>query len=270
MKPHGGFEHNLQSLRVVDVLEERYARFDGLNLCFETREGLLKRCPLVVARWIDRHEPGGIGARFLARQQPSLEAQLTNLADEIAYNAHDVDDGVRSGLISFKQVCRVPLIARFRDDALAEHPELADMKGRRLLFETLRRMLSAQVYDVIAATQARLGEHRPANVDDVRAAPPIVEFSAAMRRDSAELKRFLFRKLYRHARVSATTVLARQVVADLFAAYTADPSLLPTDYREAPEIYRAVADYIAGMTDRFALREHERISGGRIFDTATL
>ncbi len=270
MHDHGGFEHNLQSLRVVDVLEERYANFDGLNLCFETREGLLKRCPLPVARWIERWEPGGIGARFLARQQPSLEAQLTNLADEIAYNAHDVDDGVRSGLISFEQVAQVPLIARYRDEALAEHPGLAAMKGRRLLFETLRRMLSAQVYDVIAATQARLAQHRPQSVDDVRTAPPLVEFSAAMRRDSAELKRFLFRKLYRHPQVSATTVLARRVVNDLFAAYTASPNLLPTDYREAPEIYRAVADYIAGMTDRFALREHERISGGRIFDTATL
>jgi dGTPase len=266
MKPHGGFEHNLQSLRVVDVLEERYARFDGLNLCFETREGLLKRCPLVVARWIDRFEPGGIGARFLARQQPSLEAQLTNLADEIAYNAHDVDDGVRSGLISFEQVCRVPLIARYRDEALAEYPELATMKGRRLLFETLRRMLSAQVYDVIAATQARLAEHQPSSVDDVRRAPPLVAFSDSMRSDSAALKRFLFGKLYRHPRVSATTLLARQVVGELFAAYTADPHLLPADYAQASDTFRAVADYIAGMTDRFALREHERITGRRLFE----
>jgi dGTPase len=268
MKPHGGFEHNLQSLRVVDVLEERYARYDGLNLCFETREGLLKRCPLPVARWIERFEPGGIGARFLVRQQPGLEAQLTNLADEIAYNAHDVDDGVRSGLISFDQVGRVPLIARYRDDALAEHPELAGMKGRRLLFETLRRMLSAQVYDVIGETRRRLAEHRPDSVDAVRRAPPLVAFSDAMRRESAQLKQFLFRKLYRHPRVSATTVLARQVVTDLFEAYATDTRLLPADYAQAPDTYRAVADYIAGMTDRFALREHERITGRRIFDNA--
>ncbi|MEY4748167.1 MAG: hypothetical protein RIQ60_381 [Pseudomonadota bacterium] len=268
MAAHGGFEHNLQSLRVVDVLEERYARYDGLNLCFETREGLLKRCPLRVARWIERFEPGGIGARFLARQQPGLEAQLTNLADEIAYNAHDVDDGVRSGLISFEQVGRVPLIARYRDDALAEHPDLAGMKGRRLLFETLRRMLSAQVYDVIGETRRRLAEHRPDSVDAVRAAPPLVGFSEAMRRDSAQLKQFLFRKLYRHPRVSATTALARQVVSELFAAYTNDARLLPADHAQAPDLHRAVADYIAGMTDRFALREHERISGRRIFDKA--
>ncbi|MEO8296667.1 MAG: deoxyguanosinetriphosphate triphosphohydrolase [Burkholderiales bacterium] len=269
MRLHGGFEHNLQSLRVVDVLEERYADYDGLNLTFETREGILKHCPLRVARWIEALEPGGIGRRFLDRTQPSLEAQLANLADEIAYNAHDVDDGVRSGLISLDQVAAVPLIARFRDEALAAHPQLAQMKGRRLLFETLRRMLSAQVYDVIEATRVQLALHRPASIDDVRQAPPLVCFSAEMRAASTALKRFLFRHLYRHPQVMDTTERARRVVQALFEAYVADPSEMPSDYADAPDRYRAVADYIAGMTDRFAIREHVRLSGQRLFAEMT-
>ena len=144
MEQHGGFEHNLQSLRVVDQLEERYPEFDGLNLSFETREGILKHCSRANAQAIEAQEPGGVGRRFLERTQPSLEAQLCNLADAIAYNAHDIDDGVRSGLISLAQMQEVPLFDRYRQQALAEHPQLAD-KPRRWLYESTRRMLSDQV-----------------------------------------------------------------------------------------------------------------------------
>ncbi len=266
MRDHGGFEHNLQSLRVVDVLEERYAAYDGLNLTFETREGILKHCPLGVARWIDQHEPGGVGRRFIDRTQPSLEAQLANLADEIAYNAHDVDDGVRSGLITLEQVATLPLVARCRDEALAAHPLLAQTRGRRLLFETLRRLLSAQVYDVIRATEAGLALHRPRDADEARQSPPLVCFSDAMRAASIGLKRFLFKELYRHPQVMDTTERAGRIVRELFDAYIASPGEMPADYADAPDRWRAVADYIAGMTDRFAIREHARLSGMRLFE----
>ncbi|MCK6425676.1 MAG: deoxyguanosinetriphosphate triphosphohydrolase [Burkholderiaceae bacterium] len=265
MAAHGGFEHNLQSLRVVDVLEQRYPAFDGLNLTFETREGILKHCALRVARWIEQHEPGGVGARFLARSQPSLEAQLANLADEIAYNAHDVDDGVRSGLITLGQLGDLRLIARFRDEALAEYPALAQGPQRRLLFETLRRMLSAQVYDVIRHTRTALQQHAPADAQAVRQAPPLVGFSEAMRADSAELKRFLMRRLYRHPVVMDTTERAKRVLRELFEIYVDRPQEMPADYAASPLRERAVADYIAGMTDRFAIREHVRLTGTRLF-----
>jgi dGTPase len=184
----GGFEHNLQSLRVVDTLEERYADFDGLNLTFETREGILKHCSLRHAQALVAADPHGVGRRFVDRTQPSLEAQLCNIADEIAYNAHDVDDGVRSGLIDMEQLEAVPLFARFLREALAQHPRL---NGRRLLFETIRRMLSAQVYDVLDATSRSLAAVAPASVDDVRRAGPLVSFGEQMAHDSVALKRFL-------------------------------------------------------------------------------
>ncbi|MDD2846377.1 MAG: deoxyguanosinetriphosphate triphosphohydrolase, partial [Rhodoferax sp.] len=149
MAEHGGFEHNLQSLRMVDALEQRYPQFDGLNLTFETREGILKHCSRQNAEQIEAAEPGGVGQRFLLRQQPSLEAQLCNLADEIAYNAHDIDDGVRSGLITLAQLREVPLFDRYRAQAQAEYPHLGSLEAqRRLLYEAIRRMLSEQVYDV--------------------------------------------------------------------------------------------------------------------------
>ncbi len=257
----GGFEHNLQSLRVVDILEERYPDFNGLNLTFETREGVLKHCSMRHAERLVAAEPAGVGRRFVDRTQPSLEAQLCNLADEIAYNAHDVDDGVRSGLLSIQQLADVSLFARFQQQALAQHPNLG---GRRLLFESIRRMLSAQVYDVLDATAAALQAAQPAHADDVRASPPLVCFSETMVRESAELKRFLRASLYRHPQVTATTDRAKQVIHDLFAAYQADPS----EWAPASEStsLRDIADYIAGMTDRFALREHQRITGQRLFD----
>ena len=262
MQGHGGFEHNLQSLRVVDELEERYPAYNGLNLAFETREGILKHCSRRHAEMLEAQEPGGVGHRFLKGTQPSLEAQLCNLADEIAYNAHDIDDGVRSGLITLEQLDEVPLFARFRDETLTEFPTLS---GRRLLFDTIRRMLSQQVYDVIGATQVLLNEHTPQSADEVRQCPPLVRFSQGMREASTELKRFLFKELYRHPQVNETTVKAKQVLSELFAAYVNTPTEMPADFAGRQDLHRAVTDYIAGMTDRFAVKEHERLTGERVF-----
>lgn len=277
MANHGGFEHNLQSLRVVDHLEERYPGFDGLNLTFETREGILKHCSMQHAQQLERAEPGGVAQRFLQRTQPSLEAQLCNLADEIAYNAHDIDDGVRSGLITLAQLQDVALFDEYKCQTLADYPHLQDKtQGRRLLYESIRRMLSNQVYDVIAATQSALDAARPMNADAARQLPPLVQFGTAMRDKSRELKAFLLQQLYRHPQVMQTTGQARQVVRDLFAAYSAAPHemsqshqqrlrLLPADAAAATGSQavtaRLVADYIAGMTDRFAAREHQRLTG---------
>lgn len=262
MADHGGFEHNLQSLRVVDHLEERYPAFDGLNLSFETREGVLKHCSLKNAHSIEAQEPGGVARRFIDRTQPSLEAQLCNLADSIAYNAHDIDDGVRSGLISLAQLQSVALFERYRVQALSEHPELAQpQRARRLLYEAIRRMLSDQVYDVIATTQAHLQQAAPADAEQARRAGPLVAFSAEMQAQALELKQFLFSQLYRHPQVMETTGHAQNVVRDLFHAYLAQPGEMPTDYAHREDTHRAVADYIAGMTDRFAAREHERLTG---------
>jgi len=291
MSGFGGFEHNLQSLRVVDHLEERYPHFDGLNLTFETREGVLKHCALRNAELLESQEPhyadgqGGVARRFLDRSQPSLEAQLCNLADEIAYNAHDIDDGVRSGLIDLEQLQEVELFDAFRRDALQAHPQLAQAKhARRLLYETIRLMLSAQVYDVIRATQTALLEHAPASVGEVRRSPALIRFGPEMKERSVALKTFLFRHLYRHPQVESTMATAKQVVRDLFRAYSDTPLEMQSGFaartqepalvsdRPAPHVridadpphQRVVADYIAGMTDRFAAREHERLTGRRL------
>ena len=189
-----------------------------------------------------------------------------NLADELAYNAHDIDDGLRSGLITLEQIGDVPLFAHWRDAVLAEHPTLAARPGRRLLFETLRRMLAAQLGDLVAATSAALAAQAPADVDAVRALPPLAGFSDPQRDRHAELKRFLFAHLYRHPQVTQSTALARTAVSELFAAYRDRPAEMPADYAQADDLPRAVADYIAGMTDRFALREHHRLTGRRLFD----
>jgi dGTPase len=268
MQAHGGFEHNLQSLRVVDELEARYPRFDGLNLCFETREGILKHCSPRNAQRLAAAEPGGPAQRFLDGTQPSLEAQLVNLADEMAYNAHDIDDGVRSGLLTLAQLEEVPLFLHWRHEVLAEHPQLAEQPGRRLLFETLRRLLSAQIGDLISHTAEALAAAAPADADAARRLPPLVGLSPGLQARNAELKRFLFRELYRHPQVVQSTTVARRVVSDLFAAYTAQPAEMPDDYAGAPDTPRAVADYIAGMTDRYALREHHRLTGQRLFADA--
>jgi dGTPase len=263
MAEHGGFEHNLQSLRVVDQLEERYPAFDGLNLSFETREGVLKHCSRANAEHLELSEPGGVARRFIDRTQPSLEAQLCNLADAIAYNAHDIDDGVRSGLISTEQLLEVELFAHYHQQALAEHPGLS-AKPRRLLYETIRRMLSDQVYDVIDTTRRAVAQAGVQSAAQARLAGPLVGFSADMKARTAELKKFLFAHLYRHPQVMQTTGQAQQGVRELFAAYVDRPAEMREDFAVRADLHRSVADYIAGMTDRFALREHERLTGRKL------
>lgn len=251
MRDHGGFEHNLQSLRIVDKLEERYAAFDGLNLCFETREGIVKHCSLENARQL-----GDVGQRFLSGGQPSLEAQVCNLADEIAYNNHDVDDGLRSGLITLDQLREVRLFARHAAAAEAEHPGLA---GRRLIHETVRRMINALVCDLVETTAKNVAAHVPSSIDELRLCPPLAGFSPALLDENREMKRFLRTQLYRHYQVLRMTNKAKRIIEDLFSAFLSDPRLLPPQYLNAENQPRAVADYVAGMTDRYAMREHRRL-----------
>ncbi len=254
----GGFEHNFQSLRVVDELEERYPDFDGLNLTFETREGILKHCSPRHARALEAREPGGVGRRFLDHTRPSLEAQVCNLADEIAYNTHDIDDGVRSGLLAWEQLLELEPFAVFHREALVAFPGLG---GRRLLFEVLRRLLSTQIQDLIESSARRIDARMPADADDARRSGPLVACSPAAAETTRAVKAFLRAGLYRHPRVVQTTEAARSVVRDLFGAYSSDPTNLPSPHATRRPIHRAAADYIAGMTDRFALREHARLFG---------
>ncbi|WP_020203815.1 MULTISPECIES: deoxyguanosinetriphosphate triphosphohydrolase [Cupriavidus] len=253
MKNHGGFEHNLQSLLVVDELEERYGGFDGLNLTFETREGVLKHCSRVNASAL-----GELGRRFLEGTQPSLEAQLANLADEIAYNNHDIDDGLRSGLLTLEQMDEVPMWRRHRAEAMTAFPGI---NGRRVINETVRRMINTLIVDLIETTSRNIAAAGPRNIEAVRAAGPLVAFSTAVREEAAELKRFLFRHLYRHYLVMRMSAKAQRIITDLFDVFMADPRLLPPQYQagQGRDQARLVAHYIAGMTDRYAIREHRRI-----------
>ncbi|MTV41013.1 deoxyguanosinetriphosphate triphosphohydrolase [Duganella radicis] len=255
MKDYGGFEHNLQSLRVVDELEEHYGAWNGLNLMFETREGILKHCSLNNAKLL-----GPVAQRFIDRTQPSLEAQLTNLADEIAYNSHDIDDGLRSGLITIGQLEQVDFFARLWRDVQQAFPGLS---GRRAIYETLRRLITALADDLIVTSSERIAEAAPRNIDDVRHAPPLIRFSDGMRKDATELKRFLHANLYRHYKVNRMRVKASRIVRELFDAFMSEPVLLPPDYQDKSgdvnKQARKIADYIAGMTDRYAIREHRRL-----------
>lgn len=249
----GGFEHNLQSLRVVDELEERYPDFNGLNLCFETREGILKHCSIVNARKL-----GDVGQRFIDRTQPSLEAQLANLADEIAYNNHDVDDGLRSGLISLEQLLDVPIFEQHYLEVKRQWPQIAD---KRAVAQTVRQMINTLIMDVTNHTKQLLAAANPQSPDQARLCGPLVGFSGAIRQQATELKQFLFKELYRHYQVERMTHKARTVVRELFEVFLGEPRLLPPDYRREGQHAqaRAIADYIAGMTDRYAMLEHRRI-----------
>ncbi len=250
----GGFEHNLQSLRTVDLLEERYAAFDGLNLCYETREGILKHCKREHAASL-----GELGRRFIEDRRPSLEAQICDLADEIAYNHHDVDDGLRSGLLTLEQLDAIEPFARRRAEVAALHRELG---GRRLIHETVRRMIGALVLDLIGTTRANITEVRPVSLAEVHAGPRLVAFSSETRAEQRRLKAFLHENLYRHYQVLRMTNKAARIITDLFDALIGDPRLLPPQYQQRAALdgaARAVADYIAGMTDRYAMREHRRL-----------
>jgi dGTPase len=262
MRDWGGFEHNLQSLRTVDELEERYALFPGLNLTFECREGILKHCSLAKAQQL-----GDVGERFLQRRQPSLEAQLANLADEIAYNNHDIDDGIRAGLITLDAAAEVPLVQRHHDEVRRLYPELAE---RRRVHETVRRMINSLVVDVIQSSSERLRAAQPADIEQVRArAQPLIGMSDAMHAQNVELKQFLREHVYRHHRVLRMTTKAQRVITQLFEAFVENPKLLPDEYREHALQARQrdgdgggariVCDYIAGMTDRYAILEYQRL-----------
>lgn len=258
MREFGGFEHNLQSLRVVDELEAKYADFPGLNLTFETREGILKHCSAKNAS-----ELGELGRRFLERRQPGLEAQVADLADAVAYNNHDIDDGFRAGLLTLDQLRTQSLFAREYDAVHALYPELED---RRLIYEVIRRIINRVVTDLIENTQRAIDKSGPETSDDVRAmSSPLVSFTDATYAEHGELKRFLHKNMYRHPTVTGMTDKARVMVRGLFDSYMNDPREMPEEYsRHAAGVYeqqkaRVVADYIAGMTDRFAIAEYDRL-----------
>jgi len=258
MRDFGGFEHNLQSLRVVDELEEKYADFPGLNLTFETREGILKHCSTRNAR-----ELGDIGERFLDRTQPALEAQLANVADEIAYNNHDIDDGLRAGLISIEQLNEEPLFSTQHDIVKSRYPELDD---RRFTHEIIRRMIDVVVTDLIDESARTIAALNPASIEDVRAADaPCIRFSDAMHEKHISMKRFLRENLYQHRRVLGMTAKSRRILRNLFSSFMSEPRLMPQDFADAvgendTDRARVVADYIAGMTDRYAISEYARIN----------
>lgn len=254
MKDYGGFEHNLQSLRVVDKLEERYAKFDGLNLCFETREGILKHCSTENAAKL-----GDVGERFLVGQRPSLEAQIANLADAIAYNNHDVDDGLRSGLITLEQIAEVPLVAAHLNQVRRDYPQLSE---RRVVHETVRHMINTLVTDLLTQSERNIvTQPNLSCLNAVRAAPALIAFSEVIFEQQRELKNFLRIHLYRHYKVMRMSAKAQRIISDLFTAFIQDARLLPPQFQVKDEAAyaRTVADYIAGMTDRYAIREHRRL-----------
>ena len=254
MQGYGGFEHNLQSLRIVEQLEQHYGRFDGLNLMFETREGILKHCSPAHARTL-----GELGQRFLNGQQPSLEAQICNLADEIAYNNHDVDDGLRSGFITLEQLQDVSLFSCHLAEVDQAFPGIT---GRRRIHETIRRIIDAQVTDLLNESGQRVSHVAPKTLQDVLIAPVLIGFSEAMYAANRALKTFLREQLYRHYQVVRMTTKAQRIIRELFAAFMAEPRLLPPQYQQiaaTESLSRATADYIAGMTDRYAVKEHRRL-----------
>ena len=264
MRDCGGFEHNLQSLRVVDLLEERYPDFPGLNLTFETREGILKHCSVANARKL-----GTVGQRFLDRTQPGLEAQLANLADEIAYNSHDVDDGLRAGLLATDALLEIELFRHHYDAVVAQYPDLAP---RRRTHEIVRRIINQLVTDLIDASRANIAAAELSDADSARTHPrALIGFSQPLGEYNRELSQFLRAHLYYHPRVQAMTQRAARIVGTLFEAYCSDRDQLPDSVaRQAGQAEiercatgraRVVADYIAGMTDRYAEREFQRLTG---------
>jgi dGTPase len=253
MQDFGGFEHNLQSLRVVDALEERYAAFDGLNLCFETREGILKHVTKKNARML-----GDVGERFLTNHRPSLEAQLANLADEIAYNNHDVDDGLRSGLITITQLKEVPIFSRHMAEVIKQYPGLLQ---RRVIHETVRKMINTLATDLTQQSMRNIKNSGIISLADVRSSLPLIGFSEKIRREQQVLKKFLHLNLYHHYQVARMSNKAQHTIERLFNGFNMDIRLLPENYQQKfhQEKQQAIADYIAGMTDRYAIKEYRRL-----------
>ena len=252
MKPYGGFEHNLQSLRIVDVLENDYVDFKGLNLTFETREGILKHCSNKNARQL-----GEVGKRFIQKTQPSLEAQLVNFADEIAYNHHDIDDGYRSGLITFDQLKDVPFFNEISSEMTSETPLIND---KQCIKSTIRRMMNIFIMDLCQYSQAQIDREQFKSIDEVRHAGPVIGLSMTMAKKQQSVKQFLRNKLYLHPRVKAMTDNAQEVIQSLFAKLMQKPHLLNNNGKlDEKELAIIVSDYIAGMTDRFALQTFEKI-----------
>jgi dGTPase len=266
MAGYGGFEHNFQSLRIVDELEEKYARFPGLNLMFDTREGILKHCTAERAAGLGR-----LGRRFLEGGQPSLEAQLANLADSVAYTSHDVDDGLRAGLLDIEGLRGVGFFDAIHRDVTGRHPDLA---GRRLIYEIVREMIGRFVVDLIDESRRRLEAAAPEDVEAVRRnGRRLVGFSETVALGHRDMKRYLMTALYRHENVRAMTARADRIVTELFEAYLTDDAGLPEAVAKTAEARaaatgtagraRVVADYIAGMTDRYAIRRHEALGAVR-------
>lgn len=273
MKNYGGFEHNLQSLRVVDELEEKYAEFPGLNLSFESREGILKHCSTK-----DALNLGELGQRFIDKDQPSLEAQACDKADEIAYNNHDIDDGVRYGLITIEQLRETQLFREQYEIVMQKYP---DITHNCLIHEVIRRMISRMVVDLIDTSRNKIDELNLNHPDDARKQKKqIIGFSEDMQKQTLELKRFLMTNLYRHYRVQRMTTKAERVLNSLFEAFINDLRILPPDALQHCNnlkdkigdngIARGVSDYIAGMTDRYAIVEYERIFNPRQLSFANL
>ena len=253
MKDFGGFEHNLQSLRVVDLLEQRYADFDGLNLTFETREGILKHCSLKNARNL-----GEVGERFIKKQQPSLEAQLVNHADEVAYNNHDIDDGYRSGVLKFNALMDVPLFKECAELVKKDYPDIDETKR---IHETIRRIMHKSISDICDTSSAGLNEANPKTIDEIRKLPKLINFSKEMAQKQLELKKFLRSFLYEHERVVEMTDNAKGIVKDLFKYFLSNPSQMSESYQSKSnkDVARSVADYLAGMTDRYAIKTHKEV-----------
>jgi dGTPase len=260
MKDFGGFEHNIQSLRIIDKLENKYANFPGLNLCFETREGLLKKCSLAKAKKI-----GDVGKRFLEKNQASLEAQLTNVCDEIAYNNHDIQDGIRAKKIFIEQLEDIPLFYNQMRLVLNKFPKLS---GSKIVNETVRLIINLLVTDLINNTKINIENGLIKKYEDVRNhSELIVSFSKEVKEMNIKLKRFLYANLYKHPDVVKMTEEANMIIKDLFSAYNNDITLLPKDFYNynlnkinSGFKERVICDYIAGMTDRFAQQEHKKLT----------
>ncbi len=252
MKEYGGFEHNLQSLRIVDVLENDYVDFKGLNLTFETREGILKHCSNKNARKL-----GEVGERFIQKTQPSLEAQLVNFADEIAYNHHDIDDGFRSGLLTFDQLQEVPF---FKEIALKVKSDSPSINDRQCMRATIRRMMNIFVTDLCHESQLRIDKKNVNTIDDVRNEATIIALSTDLTKKQQSLKQFLREALYLHPRVQAMTDKAHEVINAIFKKLMQNPTLINIDEKHSQhDLAKLVSDYIAGMTDRFALQTFEKL-----------